>query len=71
MPEVMVDIHVETARLLREMMRSSFPVTITYLSELLHMDRDATIDWLVCKAAQFRGVSEETMLEEIEALNNS
>lgn len=66
--ESVVKINIDTDALAKELTRLSFPVTIAYLSELLNTDRDTAIDWLVCKVAQFRGISEHTILYEIEVL---
>ncbi len=62
------NMHVErdTMQVLRDMNATVNFITIMRLSGLLVLPPDETIDWLVAKIAQFRGISESDARELIE-----
>lgn len=49
---------IDTRQLLRDLQLTADDVTIGRLAELLQLSPEAARDWLICKVAQFRAMSE-------------
>jgi hypothetical protein len=55
---VEVKLNIDVTKLVEELQIGSKNIFFLYLSRLLDTDTPIARDWLICKIAQFRGVSE-------------
>lgn len=64
-----LDIKVDTTQLLRNMRATMNQIMLMQLAELLHTDADTALDWLICKASQFRSIGEDDIRLELDAID--
>ena len=64
-----LDVKINTTQLLRDLHVAMNQVMIVQLAELLHVDTDTALDWLICKASQFRSISEDDIRVELDAID--
>ena len=64
-----LDIKVDTTQLLRNMRATMNQVMLMQLAELLRVDADTALDWLICKASQFRSIGEDDIRLELDAID--
>ncbi len=64
-----LNVTVNTTQLLRDMHATMNQIMLMQLAELLHVDADTALDWLICKASQFRSVGEDDIRMELDAID--
>ena len=60
-----IDVTIDVNKLLRDLNITKHDLFIARLCELLHTDEETATDWVLCKIAAFRGVSEVDVMVEM------
>lgn len=60
-----IEVTLDATRALRELKATMNQVMLVRLAELLNTDNETALDWLTCKVAAFRGISEQDVSSEL------